>query len=85
MQCKLRGRDTGVRRHRQQLITAFQGKADGGLCDAYAMHSPQPFLQFSLCEGRTMTLLLAQGNAHPFHEVSQGAVVFAHGVIREGS
>ncbi|CAK9876028.1 unnamed protein product [Sphagnum jensenii] len=43
-QCKSRGRDTGVHRHRQQPIIAFQGEADGGLCDAYAMHSPQPFL-----------------------------------------
>jgi len=84
-QCKSRGRDTGVRRHRQQLITAFQGEANGGLCDAYAMHSPQPFLQLSLHEGRTTPLLLAQGDAHPFREVSRGAVVFAHGVIRKGS
>jgi hypothetical protein len=28
---------------------------------------------------------LAQGDVHPFCEVSRGAVVFAHGVIREGS
>ncbi len=84
-QCKSRGRDTGVRRHRQQLITTFQGEANGGLCDAYAMHSPQPFLQLSLHEGRTTALLLAQGDAHPFREVSRGAVVFAHGVIRKGS
>ncbi len=49
------------------------------------MHSPQPFFQLSLREGRTMALLLAQGDAHPFREVSRGAVVFAHGVIREGS
>jgi hypothetical protein len=28
---------------------------------------------------------LAQGDAHPFREVSRGGVVFAHGVIREGS
>ncbi len=84
-QCKSRGRDIGVRRHRQQLITAFQGEANGGLCDAYAMRSPQPFLQLSLHEGRTTMLLLAQGDAHPFREVSQGVVVFAHGVIREGS
>ncbi len=39
-QCKSQGRDTGVRRHRHQLITAFQGEADGGLCAAYAMRSP---------------------------------------------
>ncbi len=63
----------------------FQGEADGGLCDAYAMCSPHPFLQLSLREGRTTTLLLAQGDVHPFCEVSRGAVVFAHGVIREGS
>ncbi len=69
-QCKSQGRDTGVRHHRQQLITAFQGEADGGLCDAYAMHSPQPFLQLSLRDSRTTTLLLAQGDAHPFREVS---------------
>ncbi|CAK9870386.1 unnamed protein product [Sphagnum jensenii] len=85
MQCKSRGLDTGVHCHRQQLITAFQGEDDGGLCDAYAMRSPQPFLQLSLREGRTTALLLAQGDAHPFREVSCGAVVFARGVIREGS
>jgi hypothetical protein len=39
-QCKSQGQDTGVCRHHQQLITAFQGEADGGLCDAYAMRSP---------------------------------------------
>jgi hypothetical protein len=44
MQCKSRGWDTGVRCHCQQFITALQGEANGGLCDAYAMHSPQPFL-----------------------------------------
>ncbi len=49
------------------------------------MHSPQPFLHLSLHEGRTMALLLAHGDAHPFREVSRGVVVFAHGVIREGS
>ncbi len=43
-QCKSRGRDIGVRRHRQEFITAFQGEGDGGLCDTYAMRSPQPFL-----------------------------------------
>jgi len=84
-QCKSRGRDTGVRRHHQQLITTFQGEADGGLCDAYAMPNPQPFLQLSLREGWTTALLLAQGDAHPFREVSRDAIVFAHGVIREGS
>jgi len=84
-QCKSWGWDTGVHHHRQQLITAFQGEGNGGLCDAYTMHSPQPFLQLSLREGRTTTLLLAQGDAHPFREVSRGVVVFAHGVIREGS
>ncbi len=84
-QCKSWGQDTGVRRHFQQLITAFQGEADGGLCDAYAMRNPQPFLQLSLREGQTTTLLLAQGDAHPFRAVSRGAIVFVHGVIREGS
>jgi hypothetical protein len=84
-ECKSQGRDTHVRHHCQQLIIAFQGEVDGGLCDAYAMRSPQSFLQLSLREGRTTTLLLAQGDAHPFREVSQGAIVFAHGVIREGS
>ncbi len=59
MQCKSRGRDIGVRRHCQQLITAFQGEANGGLCDAYAMRNPQPFLELSLHEGRTTALLLA--------------------------
>jgi hypothetical protein len=49
------------------------------------MRSPQPFLQLSLHEGRMTTLLLAQGDAHPFREVSRGAVVFADGVIIEGS
>ncbi len=84
-QCKSQGQDTGVRHHRQQLITTFQGEADGGLCDAYAMHSPQPFLQLSLRDSQTTMLLLAQGDAHPFREVSRSAVIFAHGVIKEGS
>jgi len=49
------------------------------------MHNPHPFLQLSLREGRMTALLLAQGDAHPFCEVSRGAIVFAHGVIKEGS